>query len=347
MNGGAPRRGIALLTAFFLLGTQVAAQELVVATGIDVSLGGPGPLIVIGDLAQNLPDAAPFYIAPALPVINPHGLTLLSRDVAVASRVNMHLVDIIDIPSGTVTGSFNPGGSGDSRYDGDGSIGIDPTGAYVLMASGSETPANRATLFVVPTPLSSTSVASSVITLPGIFGTAQTHGIVFDPDGGRAYVGHAAGITAIDPPYTPADVAFTIPLPPLSGASLYSYAVELTPEKSTLLATSGQTNTVEIVHAPFSASSPHDELAIDGASELDGIAALPDGSGGALVVDTNGMDALGRRAYAVSAPFSAVSMTQLLQVPAGLSTTGFEDLAISPDGQYAALVGGARPCSIP
>lgn len=321
------------------------AQELVISTGTGIS--GPGPLVVIGDLDRELANPAPNYVAPQLPhVVNLHGLALLSRDMAVAGDLGSNVpfdtfvgVDLIDIPSGSIIGFFKPDG-GTGAYRGLGSVAANPAGTHALFASGSPSvAADRPKLFVVPMPLSSASVASSVVTLPGDFGTAQTHGIVFDAGSGRAYVGHSNGITAIDPPYASSDVAFTIPLPSASDAThVGSYAVELSPDKSTLLATASANGTLRIVHAPFSAASPHDDLVIDGAEALDGIALLPDGSQ-AIIAEAVGYNALGPRAYAVSAPYSVSSSVEQLRLPQGLSFNGFEDVTISPDGRYAVLTG--------
>lgn len=314
------------------------AQELVYSTGVEVSAGGPGLLVVLGDLANDLSDPAPYYVAPYFAptqaaLINPHGFALVSRDQAVAAHIGTNLVDIIDIPTASLTGSFSLGAS----YGAYGSVAINPAGTHVLLASGypGNNP-NGLKLFVVPTPLSSSSTASAIVTLPGYVGTAQTHAITFDRDSGRAYVGHNLGITAIDPPYDASAVAFTIALPAQWDAGHNgSYAVELSPDKSTLLASHIY---AYVLHAPFSASSVPEELVIPGASVPDGVSFLPDGSK-ALIVDVNGQDALGARVYAVSAPFSASSIVEPLLLPTGLSPNGFEDIAISPDGQYAALAG--------
>ena len=334
-----------------LISAPLAAQELVISTGSAVQSGGPGPLVVIEDLAHELPNPVPFIIAPVPdandypdypPAVNPHGLALLSRDKAVGSHYFKNFVDIFDLPSASLDGWFFPGGAPDQTYYGLGTIALDPAGAYLLLASGSSStviPDARNRLFVVPTPISSTSVASDIIALPGDFGTAQTHGIVFDPVTRRAYVGHTEGITAIDPPYTAADVAFTIPLPtiPNNNGHALSYSVELSPDASTLLSSGQGNGTVYILHAPFSASSTPQSLVIPGASFLDGIAIAPDG-GMALVVNANPQP---RKVFAIAAPFSAGSAVETINLEnRGLDgLNGFEDVAISPDGQTAALTG--------
>ena len=345
MNAHAiPRAAFCLIAG---LGVAPAlAQELVISTGLS---SGAGPLVVIGDLASELDHPLPFYIAPydfGPHVINPHGLALLSSDVALTGNVFHHndvyaYVDIVDIPSATIIGYFFPdaGLGGCCRsYSGLGTVALNPAHTHLLLASGSASngPAEgRPRLFVVPTPLSSTSVASDIVTLPGDVGTAQSHAITFDADTGRAYVGHTNGITAIDPPYGAANVAFTVALPsaddPVHHAT--SYAIELSPDKSTLLAADYQGNVLRIIHAPFSAASTHEDLTISDAVILDGIAFVSDGSQ-ALVVEATA----GPRVYAVSAPYSASSIVDTLQLPAGIG--GFEEVAISPNGQSAVLSGG-------
>lgn len=69
------------------------------------------------------------------------------------------------------------------------------------------------------------------------------------------------GVTAIDPPYAAANIAFSIPLPP-AGDPRASYALALSPVKSVLLAADGVAATVRILHAPISATSAHENLVI-------------------------------------------------------------------------------------
>ena len=307
------------------------SQELVISSG-NAPPYGPGPLIVIDDLAHDLPTPTLFFIAPyygsTLPAVNPHGFAMLDRDTVVANNISTpDIVDLIDLPSGTVTAFFRP----DATYSVGGSVAVNPARSHVLLSSATVGHVGRPDIYVVPTPLSSTSIASAIVTLPGDVPAFQTHAITFDASG-RAFIGHSGGITAIDPPYAQANVVFSIALPATAG----SYAIELSPDESSLLATS--TQTVTIVHAPFSATSMHDDLVIPDASVLDAVAFVPDGSK-ALVVDDDGITPPGARLYAISAPFSSASIVETLLLPSGLSMEGFEDLDISADGQFAALAG--------
>lgn len=125
----------------------------------------------------ELPNPAPFYIAPdavSPHTINPNALALISRDFAVAGNLSthseFHFVDIIDIPSASITGFFNPGGSADPHaYSGYGTVAPNPAHTHLLLASGTVNQQAGNKLFVVPMPLSSASVASDIVTLPGDF----------------------------------------------------------------------------------------------------------------------------------------------------------------------------------
>jgi len=348
----------ACLVALLAAGAVASAQELVFSTG--VSNFGPAPLVVFPDLRAGIDGQTPIYVVPTLPnVINPHGFALIGPTTAVAGKIPGFQsgrigVDIIDIATASLVGSFNPGGADDPAYSGYGTLIVNPAGSHLLLAAGaSPVGPNSARLWVVPTPLSALSVASDVLTVPGNFGTAQTHAIAFDPVTGRAYVAHSTGITVIDPPYAAASVAFTIPLPDVfdAGGGL-GRGIDLSPDRATLLTTNpvaGQpVSVVTIVHAPFSATSVHEDLIVDHAFNLRAVSFTPDGNQ-ALVVD-QGVDAPTLRAqvFAISAPYTATSAIEWLQFPpGGQNLGGFEDIAISPDGTKAALGGGCASTGCP
>jgi len=339
------------------LSVSAPAQELVFSTGSETS--GPGPLVLFPNLGTGLAGQTPIFVAPALPYpINPHGFSFLGPTTVVASKIDGYhspdiRVDIIDLANDNIIASFNPGGATDTAYSGYGTVIVNPSGSHLLLAAGhTGGGANASKLWIVPTPLSALSVASDILILPGSFGTFQTHAIAFDHGSGRAYVAHSTGITAIDPPYMATNVAFTISLPDSVGQNGGpGRAVELSPDKSTLLTTTGGTspgpNLVSIIHAPFSAASTHEDLTIDQAFSLDAVAFTPDGNQ-ALVVDETANPSFQAQVFAISAPYSATSSVEWLQFPANTPNFGgFEDLDISPDGQIAALAGGCLGAGCP
>jgi hypothetical protein len=306
-------------------------QELVVSTATELA---PGPLIAIADLAAELPAPVLFYIAPpgfgTLPGVNPHGFDLLDRDTAIASHVMENEIDVVDLPTATITARLTPNNS----YNGFGTVAINPARTHVLVAGGSVVFGEGPRLNVFAMPLDDGATPFATFMLPGDVSTYQTHAIAFDATSGRAFVGHTNGITAIDPPYTSANVAFTIALPASTG----SYAVDLAPDRSLIAASHGPTAAVTLVHAPFSATSAFENIPIDGAQSPDGLVFVPDGSR-LLVTESEGNDAGGARIYAIAAPFSSVSIVETLTMPTGVSRNGFEDIAVSPDGNFAALAG--------
>ncbi len=322
-----------------------AAQELVVSTGADANLGGPGPMVVFGDVAAEWDALVPYYIAPTAPhSINAHDIVLLSRDLALTPGVAKPWVDLIDIPTGTSAGFFQPGGAGDTSYTGYGTAALNPAATHLLLASGAVfVAADRSKVWVVPLPLSNLSVASHVLTLPGTLGTAQTHAIVFDPDNGRAYIGHSNGITAVDPPYANANIVFTLPLAAVTDPNnAVGRALALSPDKQVLLSTAGLAGRpATIVHAPFSATSVTENIMPAGADTLDAAVFLPDGSK-VLVVDSRLPNDFFTQSQVltIAAPYSANSTTERLLLPMHLTFNGYEDIAISADGQYVALTGG-------
>lgn len=342
-------RDVAVLCVL-LWGAQGQSQELVYSTGADLGSSG---LVVIPNLAGSLAASSPIYIDPlGGQRLNSHGLTLLGPTTAVATHIPTNSdsdrrVDVIDITTASISASFRPGGPGDTRYSGYGTAIINPAGTHLLLATGDTLGGSNSLLWVVPTPLSSLSVASDILTMPGDFGTAQAHAIAFDHVTGRAYVAHTNGVTVIDPPYQAATIAFTIPLSAVSGGAR---SIALSPDSATLLLTSGGatpgTNVVTIVHAPFSASSPSEQLGVEHASALAAIALTPDGSQ-ALAVDA--VAAGGRtQVFAIAAPFNSSSHVEWLHLQAGgQNLVGFEDIDISPDGRIAALAGGCNGSGCP
>ncbi|MEO7064088.1 MAG: Calx-beta domain-containing protein [Dokdonella sp.] len=336
-------------TLFVLLWVaQAGAQELVYSTGSEI--GGPSGLVVIPNLAGGLAASSPIYIDPlgGAP-INPHGFALIAPMTAVTGQISVgtglaHRLNVIDIETASISYSFQPGGANNTDYTGYGTVISNPARTHLLLAPGDFQGTAGSLLWVVPMPLSALSVASDILTMPGKFGPGQTHAIAFDPNTGRAYVAHTNGVTVIDPPYHAANIAFTIPLPAVADPSDFaSRSVALSRDAATMLLTSGGatpgTTLVTVIHAPFSATSPSEQLNVAQASQLHAIAFTPDGSQ-ALAVDAVASGGQGQ-VFAISAPYTSTSHVEWLHLPAGgQNTGGFGDIEISPDGRMAALAGG-------
>jgi hypothetical protein len=374
-----------VLAPVLSISASANAQELVVTPIHDYSYSGVKgePVVVIADLASSLPQPPLTYIAPDnetnFTFLKPHALALFSANLALASHAaNMNggggAVDIIDTVQDQRLGSFAMAGY---ENDGYGTYAINPARTHMLVFSG----LSNSLLFVVPAPFSESSIASTVL-MPGRGGTAQTHAIVFDNVTGRAYVGHRAGISALDPPY--ASIAFTIPLPGAGGSTVEGRAIALSPDNAALASTLYEDGKVQMLHAPFSAASTPTTLTVPNALALDGLEFTPDGTK-LLVVDAHvpatqaptapwmtfsninanasGLAAAGPAAtmgsrntapdtasipqvFAISAPFDTNAPIEILA--AGPSEAeGFEDIDISADGQFAALSGGTQTAGAP
>jgi hypothetical protein len=331
------------------MASSAEAQQLIIGASHDFDLGAPGPLLVIDDLADawNNPPIIPYFVAPTSPhAVNPHGVLLLDERRVAATSAGKTWVDIIDVDNGIIEGFFHPDGVSGQAYTGYGTIAPNPARTHLLLAPGSRTvAADRDKLWVVPFPITATSVATQVLTLPGEFGTAQTHAIAFDPDSGRAFVAHSLGITAIDPPYTTASVAFTVTLP-LAGNAQHSTgrSIELAPDKSLLVtAETLAGRPLSVVHAPFSAASVIEEIAVPGASQLAAPTFVPNG-GPLLVADVGvASGALLNRTqlFAVSLPVGSTSTFERMVFLDAYETGGYEEVVPSPDGRFAVLSGGS------
>lgn len=347
-----PARGrvrfLAATLACLGVATVACAQEVVVSVTRDYALGGPRPLLVIDDLARAwaIPDFLPTFVAPLSPhAINPHGIAMLDRDRVAAANAGKQWIDLIHLADATLDGFIVPAGD---DYSGYGTIALNPAGTHLLLAPGSTSAVNgnRQKLWVVPAPLTSVSVASHFVTLPGRFGTAQTSAIAFDPTTGRAYVAHDTGISAIDPPYTQASLAYTIALPPLppDPAAATGRSIALAPDGTVLLsAESSQGRPLTVVRAPFSASSVVETRAIAGSEAIDGIAFTPDGSR-ALIADrrTAAAPLPGRtQMFVIEAPYTTVAPVERLAFLDAHESNGYEHIAMSPDGRFAVLSGAA------
>ena len=264
----------------------------------------------------NLPTPTQNNVTGPANGVKPHGVAFFGSDSALVADLGNSRIFVVKVSTAAVQDTISTPGI----YDGSGTLAVAPNLNFAL-ASGI---ANS--LAVVKAPFNSSSTITTV-PLPGSILGFQSEAIAFDATG-RAFVYTTAGISVLDAPYT--SVAFTIPISnPNSGA------LAITPNGQTLLATTAS-NTVSIFSAPFSSSSVATALPVSGAAFLDGIAITPDGST-ALVAESSTP-----KVFAVFAPFVGGAAVQSLPMPPGIGATGFEDVGISADGQFAIVTGGSN-----
>ena len=317
------------------------AQELVISPSHDsFFVGGVGdPVVVIGDLKANLDNPALTYIAPpsigTSSALKPHGLAMVSANQALVTHISVQqqglylgAIDIIDTLNARRTGTII---IRDYQTDGLGTVAVNPAKNTALVFSGD----SNKKLFVIAAPFTSTSTVTEV-TMPSNGGSAQTHAIVFDANG-RAYVGHGAGISALDPPYT--SIAFTIPVAPFV-AQVRGRAVALSHDGSILGTTVDNDALVQIVHAPFSAASTATTISVPNARALNALSFTPDDSQLLITDDRAASD--GPKVFAISAPYTVDPHIETLAAGPATMTTAFEDIDISADGNFAALSGGSE-----
>lgn len=261
----------------------------------------------------NVPGTQKLLSLPA--GTSPHGIGYFGSDNALVADFANSRVFVVKISTATLVSTIDTS----PDYDGTGTIAVAPNLSAALAVG------NDATLNVIHGPFGPASAITQV-TLPGEIRSYQTQAIVFN-QAGRAFVYHTTGISVLDPPY--GSIAFTIPA---SGNSLCG-AIAISPDGNTLLSDRLSGNTVQIFHAPFSASSTSTDLTIPGGVDMTGLMVAPDG-GSAIVVS-----AFAHQAAAIIAPFNSSSVVETLPLPAG--TAGFEDVGISADSQIAILAGGS------
>ena len=342
------RNTVSFLLTIILLASQhdVASQELVISPAHDYDfVGGVGdPVVIIGDLKANLDKPALTYVAPptigASSALKPHGLAMVSADLALVTHISVQLqglslgaIDIIDTLNARRTGTII---IPDYQTDGLGTVAVNPAKDTALVFSGD----SNKKLFVISAPFTSASTVTEV-TMPSNGGSAQTHAIVFDANG-RAYVGHGAGISALDPPYT--SIAFTISVAPFV-AQVRGRAVALSHDGSIIGTTVDNDALVQILHAPFSAASTATTISVPNARALNALSFTPDDS--QLLVTDDRAASDGPKVFAISAPYSFDATIETLAAGPATMTTAFEDIDISADGNFAALSGGSESYNDP
>ncbi len=310
----------------------VRADEFIVSTGADLSGQPiPGPLLVLPAPSANFDD-------PVVEVLGapsgsgsfaPHGLALLDDGRLLVTRIGSADLQVVTPePFGVV--AMQPTGPNGS-YNGLGALTLAPGQAFLLALRDNDQ------LLVMAAPFAAATTAAAVA-LPGIGGSAQTAAIAFDPFNERAYVGHSAGISVLDPPYS--SIAFTVPLPLPAGLAGIGTALAINADGTRLAATRGG-NQLALFDAPLSPGSTPALHTIPGAAALDGMAFTPD-TAQLLVADAQYAPGSGDlRVFALAAPFETAATPETLVVAPARYAPGFEDIAISADGQVALVTGGA------
>lgn len=269
----------------------------------------------------------------------PHGVSVIGSDQAVVADFNHSRLFVVQVSSGTLVRTISTAGA----YDGTGTIAVSPR-LDVMIGAGSTyaSQAWRPTFALIRAPFDNPVVTP--LAIEGHVASYQTQGIVFDRNG-RAFVltrpnfdiqnppdSLQGWVNVLDPPYS--SVAFRIPVENAGGG-----AIAVTPDGNTLLTTASRSNDgrVFVFRSPFSASSTPEVLTIAGTEGLDGISCTPDGQR-CLVVSafTPGL-------FSIAAPFGAASAVEPIPLPAAFAAgqEGFEDVAISNDGQLALVTGNS------
>ena len=323
-----------VLGLFLALGTFPAAGQAIFGTAGDGNLA-----VLLPSPGTNLPTPEQRAVTGIPTDAFPHGVSVIGSDQAVVADFNHSRLFIVQVSSGTLVRTISTAGA----YDGTGTIAVSPR-LDVMIGAGS-TYANgtwRPTFALIRAPFDNPVVTP--ITIEGHVASYQTQGIVFDRNG-RAFiltrpnfdVGNPPAslqgwVNVLDPPYS--SVAFRIPV-----ENAGSGAIAITPDGSTLLTTASRDGDgrVFVFKAPFSASSTPEILTIAGTEGLDGINCSPDGQR-CLVVSafTPGL-------FSIAAPFGAASAVEQISLPSAFHSeqAGFEDVAISNDGQLALITGNS------
>ncbi|HYN42553.1 MAG TPA: hypothetical protein VE129_12295, partial [Thermoanaerobaculia bacterium] len=299
-----------------------------------------------GNLAVLLPSPGANLPTPEQRVVTglptdafPHGVSVIGSDQAVIADFNRSRLFIVQVSSGTLVKTISTAGA----YDGTGTIAVSPR-LDVMIGAGSTyaSQAWRPTFALIRAPFDNPVITP--ITLEGHVASYQTQGIVFDRNG-RAFIltrpnfdvtappaSLQGWVNVLDPPYT--SVVFRMPV-----ENAGSGAIAITPDGNTLLTTASRPSDgrVFVFKAPFSASSTPEILTIAGTEGLDGINCTPDGLR-CLVVS-----AFTPALFSIAAPFGPASAVEQIPLPAAFPSEqdGFEDVAISNDGQLALITGNS------
>lgn len=327
----------ALVPALGLL--AVLAAQPAVAQAIFGTAGDGNLAVLLPTPSANLPTPEQRAI-PGLPAdARPHGVSVIGSDRAVIADFSRSRLHIVRVSTGSLERTVSTAGV----WDGTGTIAVAPRlDAMIGAGSFHDGQAWRATFALIRAPFDAPTITP--LAIEGHVAPYQTQGIVFDRNG-RAYVLTRSSdfnprvppaslqgwINVLDPPY--AAVAFRIPVENVGGG-----AIAVVADGSAILTTaSSRDGRVYVFRPPYTASSLPEIVTVPNAYALDGIHVTPDG-GRALVVS-----AAEPRLFAIAAPFGASSAVEEIPLPSRftLDQPGFEDVAISNDGQLALVTGNS------
>lgn len=329
-------RGVLVLALglLFALGSRPAAAQAIFGTAGDGNLA-----VLLPSPGTNLPTPEQRAVTGLPSDAFPHGVSVIGSDQAVIADFNRSRLHVVRVSTGTLVRTIPTTGT----YDGTGTIAVSPR-LDVMIGAGStySSPNWRPTFALIRAPFDNPVITP--LAIEGHVASYQTQAIVFDRNG-RAFIltrpnfdpqnppaSIQGWVNVLDPPYS--SVAFRMPV-----ENIGSGALAITPDGSTILttATSDDAGRVYVFRAPFSASSVPEVLTIAGTDGLDGINCTPDGLR-CLVVS-----AFSPRLFSIAAPFGSGSAVEEIALPQAIvaSETGFEDVAISNDGQLALITGNS------
>ena len=316
------------------LGALPAAAQAIFGTAGDGNLA-----VLLPSPGTNLPTPEQRAVTGLPEDAFPHGVSVIGSDQAVIADFNRSRLHVVQVSTGTLVRTIPTTGA----YDGTGTIAVSPR-LDVMIGAGStySSPNWRPTFALIRAPFDNPVITP--LAIEGHVASYQTQAIVFDRSG-RAFIltrpnldpedppaSIQGWVNVLDPPYS--SVAFRMPV-----ENIGSGAIAITPDGSTILttATSPDAGRVYVFRAPFSASTVPEVLTIAGTDGLDGINCTPDGQR-CLVVS-----AFAPRLFSIAAPFGSGSAVEEIALPQAFVTseTGFEDVAISNDGQLALITGNS------
>ncbi len=334
------------------MNTSSLSLAFALATCCSMSLAAQPPAVVTtfsdGNIVAVLPQPDVGLPAPVQQIgsgmadtLQPHGLDFLrAGEVLVADFALPQLIRLRIADATAIDAIALP-----PRTSANGTLAVSPNGDYAL--SFGQTVDGLAESAVV------SGFASGAISVQAgapnlLVRSYSTMAIDFERTG-RAYVCHANGVAALDPPYTTA--AFDLPLP-----SSDMSVCRLSRDDQHLFVTRASAG-IGVATAPFSSTTTPVMIAAPaGTGALGAIGVAPDGSAVLIAqVFATLPGTASARLFLLRAPYTPTSTLQELTLPEAIAgehcllgltdsiTTcpGFEDISISPDGRLAIVTGNS------